>query len=54
MRCMMPILFYNAVPGILTGCIVPFNAEFQWFRLLICGLTYESKCLLCGFTFVFD
>lgn len=36
---------HNPLPGILTGCIVPFNGQFQWFRLLVCSLVYESLLL---------
>jgi hypothetical protein len=32
-----------AVPGILTGCIVPSTDQFQWLRLLLCNIVYESK-----------
>ncbi|KAG8738790.1 hypothetical protein FRC12_016564, partial [Ceratobasidium sp. 428] len=32
----------NPLPGILTGCIIPFNLKFQWFRLFLCSLVYET------------
>ncbi|KAG8776314.1 hypothetical protein FRC12_000991 [Ceratobasidium sp. 428] len=36
----------NPLPGILTGCVVPFTAQFQWVKLLLCHLLYESTLFI--------
>ncbi|KAF8603529.1 hypothetical protein BDV93DRAFT_523300 [Ceratobasidium sp. AG-I] len=38
----------NPLPGILTGCAVPFTAKVHWIWPLLCGLIYET--ILFGLT----